>query len=256
MNEDVDTVNSQVYVDGVNNDHPGFDRASAVLKPSSTSTEEQPMAINEEVTGFLKEGLERGLPREQLEEVLLDTGWPPDQVRGALRAFADVTFPIPVPRPKPYLSAREAFVYLVLFSTLYVSAFSLGSLLFELINRAFPDPSADPAVALEASREVIRWSISWLIVTFPVFVLVSWTNDRAVRDDPSRRLSKVRRWLTYVTLFVGASILIGVATSIVYNLLGGEMTTRFVLKVLTVGTITGSVFGYFLRDLRKEEVAE
>ena len=214
------------------------------------------MAINEELSGFLKDGLERGMPREQLGEVLLETGWPPDQVRGALAGFADVAFPIPVPRPKPYLSAREAFVYLVLFSTMYASAFSLGSLLFELINRAFPDPSIDPAVALATGREVIRWSLSWLIVTFPVFVFVSWTNDRAVRNDPSRRLSKVRRWLTYVTLFVGASILIGVATSIVYSLLGGEMTTRFVLKVLTVGAITGSVFGYFLRDIRREEVTE
>ena len=65
----------------------------------------------------------------------------------------------------------------------------------------------------------------------------------------------VRRWLTYLTLLVGAGILIGVVTSIVYNLLGGELTIRFVLQVLTVGAITGSVFGYFLRDIRKEEAA-
>ena len=161
------------------------------------------MAIKE-LTGFLKEGLERGLPREQLEEVLLEAGWAPDQVRGALGGFADVTFPIPVPRPKPYVFAREAFVYLVLFSTLYVSAFNLGGLLFQFINQAFPDPSADPAFALEASRLAIRWSISLLVVAFPVFVFVSWTNERAVRRDPSRRLSKVRRWLTYMTLFLAA----------------------------------------------------
>jgi hypothetical protein len=237
----VDTVNIGAYVDTVNT-------------PSSPSAEKQTMAVNEELSGFLKEGLERGLPREQLEEVLLETGWPPDQVRGALGGFADVTFPIPVPRPKPDLSARETFVYLVLFSTLYVSAFSLGSLLFQFITRAFPDPSADPAFVLEASREAIRWSISLLVVTFPVFVFVSWTNDRAVRKDPSRRLSKVRRWLTYLTLFVAAGILLGDVTGIVYNLLSGEMTTRFVLKVLTVAAIAGSVFGYFLMDLREEEV--
>ena len=213
------------------------------------------MAINEELTGFLREGLERGLPRTQLEEVLLEAGWPPDQVRGALGGFADVAFAIPVPRPKPYVSAREAFVYLVLFSTLYVSAFSLGTLLFQFVDRAFPDPSVDPAVALEMGREAIRWSISLLVVSFPVFVFVSWTNDRAVQNDPLRRLSMVRRWLTYLTLLVGAGILIGVVTSIVYNLLGGELTIRFVLQVLTVGAITGSVFGYFLRDIRKEEAA-
>ena len=214
------------------------------------------MAINEELSGFLKEGLERGLPRAELEEVLLETGWPPDQVRGALRAFADVAFPVPVPRPKPYLSAREAFIYLVLFSTLYVSAFNLGSLLFELIQRAFPDPSVDPAFALERSREAIRWAISLLIVTFPVFAFVSWTNDRALQADPTRRLSEVRRWLTYLTLFVAAGVLIGDVTSVVYNLLGGEMTIRFALKVLTVGSIAGAVFGYLVSDLRKEEVAE
>jgi hypothetical protein len=213
------------------------------------------MAIKE-LTGFLKEGLERGLPREQLESVLLEAGWAPDQVRGALEGFAALEFPIPVPRPKPYVFAREAFVYLVLFSTLYVSAFNLNELLFQFINRAFPDPAVDPMLVLEASREAIRWSISALVVAFPVFLFVSWTNERAVQRDPSRRLSKVRRWLTYLTLFVAAGILIGDVTMVVYNLLGGELTTRFALKVLTVGAIAGSVFGYFHRDLRREEVVE
>ena len=210
------------------------------------------MAINEELTNFLKEGLERGLPRKQLEETLLEAGWPRDQVRSALGGFADITFPIPVPSPKPYLFAREAFVYLVIFSTLYVSAFNLGTLLFQFIDQAFPDPSVDPAFALEARRE----AISLLVVAFPVFLFVSRTNDRAIRQDPRRRLSKVRRWLTYLTLFVAASILIGTMTGIVYNLLSGEITTRFVLRVLTVGAIVGSIFRYFLQDLRKEEVAE
>jgi hypothetical protein len=238
MAEDVDFVNIWVYVDIVN------------------TLGEEPMAINQELSGFLKEGLDRGLPREQLEEILLKAGWPPDQVRVALGRFADVTFPIAVPRPKPYLFAREAFIYLVLFSTLYISAFNLGGLIFQFIDRAFPDPAVDPVLALEASREAIRWSISLLVAAFPVFAFVSWTNERAVRRDPIRRLSKVRRWLTYLTLFVAAGILIGDVTSIVYNLLGGEVTTRFLLKVLTVGAIAGSVFGYFRRDLRKEEVPE
>lgn len=214
------------------------------------------MAINQELTGFLKAGLDRGLPREQLAEILSQAGWPPDQVRVALGRFADVEFPIAVPRPKPYLFAREAFVYLVLFSTLYVSAFNLGSLIFQFIDRGFPDPAVDPVLALEASREAIRWAISLLVAAFPVFVFVSWTNERALRRDPIRRLSKVRRWLTYLTLFVAASILIGDVTSIVYNLLGGEVTTRFLLKVLTVAAIAGSVFGYFRRDLSREEAPE
>ena len=200
------------------------------------------MAVNAELSEFLKEGLKRGHSRTELEEVLLETGWPRDQVQSALDTYADVDFPVPVPRPKPYLSAREAFVYLVIFSTLYVSAFSLGNLLFQLIERALPDPSVDPARALQISRDVIRWSLSLLIVTFPVFAIVSWRNDRALRADPTLRLSEVRRGLTYLTLFVASAFLIGDVTAVVHGLLSGEITLRFLLKVAVVGGIAGGVF--------------
>lgn len=209
------------------------------------------MAVSDELLGFVKEGLGRGLSRAQVEDVLLRAGWTSDQVKGALAGFAEIEFPIPVPRPRPYVSAREAFMYLVLFSTLYVSAYNLGSLLFQFINRAFPDPAETQAD--EYMRQAIRWSVSSLIVAFPVFLYVSWLIGQAVRLDPSKRASKVRKWLTYLTLFIAASVLIGDFISLVYNLLGGELTARFVLKVLTIGFIAGTIFGYYLWDLRLEE---
>ena len=210
------------------------------------------MAIADELQGFVGDGLARGLSRAEIERVLLEAGWPPGQIRNALGGFAEIEFPIPVPRPKPYLSAREAFLYLVLFSTLYVSAFSLGRLLFQFINQAFPDPAA-PAAVVAAVRQAIRWSISSLVVAFPVFLYVARLTGRETRRDPSKRASKVRRWLTYLTLFVAAGVLVGDVTSLVYSLLGGELTAHFVLKVSTIAVIAGAVFGYYLRDLRLEE---
>src|SRR5690606_38550068 len=93
---------------------------------------------------FVREALLRGQPRPAIETALVEAGWPPEQVRDALEAYAPVEFPVPVPRPRPYLSAREAFLYLLLFASLYVWAYHLGDLLFDLLNRALPDP-ADPA---------------------------------------------------------------------------------------------------------------
>ncbi len=210
------------------------------------------MAIAEELQGFVKDSLARGLSRAEIERVLREAGWPPDHVRSALRGFAEIEFAIPVPIPKPYVSAREAFLYLVLFSALYVSAFNLGALLFQLIDLTFPDPAA-PAAAAEAIREAIRWSISALVVAFPVFLYVAQLTGRETRLDPSKRASKVRRWLTYLTLFVAGGVLVGDVTGLVHSLLGGELTVRFVLKVSTVAVIAGAVFGYYLRDLRLEE---
>jgi hypothetical protein len=77
--------------------------------------------------------------------------------------------------------------------------------------------------------------------------------SRWVYEAPVKRSSSIRKWLTYMTLFVAAGVLIGDLASFVYNLLGGELTVRFVLKVCTIGTIGGTVFGYYLWDLRADE---
>lgn len=212
------------------------------------------MAAGDELLEFVRAALGRGVPRAQIEDVLRKSGWTTDQIQGALTAYADIDFPIPVPRARPYLSAREAFIYLVLFGTLYASAYNLGSLVFDFINRAFPDASQTFDGFEEYSRQSIRWSISWLIVAFPVFMYLSWSTERDIDRDPMKRASKVRRWLTYLTLFSAACALLGDFTTLVYNALGGELTVRFVLKVLTVALISGTAFVYYLNDIRQDEV--
>ena len=77
--------------------------------------------------------------------------------------------------------------------------------------------------------------------------------NRETMVDPTKRMSPVRRWLTYLTLFIAASVLIGDVTTLVYSLLGGELTTRFVLKVLVVAAIAGTVFWFYVSDLRVDE---
>ena len=76
---------------------------------------------------------------------------------------------------------------------------------------------------------------------------------RAVARFPIKRLSPVRRWLTYLTLFLAAGVLIGDMTTLLYNVLGGEATPRFLCKVLVVAVIAGGIFYYYMQDLRREE---
>jgi hypothetical protein len=206
----------------------------------------------QELERFVRDALASGATKEALLAVLTTAGWPPEQSRSALAAYADVPFPVPVPRPRPYLSAREAFLYLVLFSTLYLSAWHLGSLLFHLIDRAFPDP-ADASFNMQGWADSMRWSTASVIIAFPVFLYVARHLGKDLARSPAKRLSAVRRWLTYLTLFVAALVLIGDMTTLVYTLLGGEVTVRFVLKVLVAAVIAGAVFGYYFIDLRREE---
>jgi hypothetical protein len=201
---------------------------------------------------FVHEALGKGCSRQSIEKALADAGWAPEQTRDAMAAYADVAFAVPVPRPRPYLSAREAFLYLVLFTTLYLSAYHVGSLLFELINRAFPDQASPFNNGIARS---IRWSVSSIIIAFPIFLLLSLKIGRELAQQPIKRLSAVRRWLTYLTLFVAAVVLICDLITLVDGMLGGDITTRFVLKVAVVAAIAVIVFGYYLWDLRRDERA-
>ena len=211
------------------------------------------MASNDDLHDFVRDALGRGKSREDVEAVLTRSGWSVAQAKAALAEFAEVDFPIPVPRPRAYLDARDAFLYLLIFSTLYISSFSLGSLLFEFINRAFPDPAFANAYRAQYAASAIRWSIASLIVAVPVFLFVSSRNSRAVRQDPAKRGSKVRRWLTYLTLTIASGILIGDFITLVYNVLSGELSVRFILKVATVAGIAGGAFLYYLGDVKADE---
>lgn len=220
--------------------------------------------MNGEVLEFTRRSLERGLSRDQVADVLRKAGWGEADIRAASNAFAEIDFPLPVPRPAPYLSAQEVFIYALLFTTLYVSAYNLGALAFHFIDLAFPDPTTGAAFGIVApivpnQRAIItgamRANISALVVAFPLFLYLFGSVTRAMTKDPTKRQSRPRKWMTYLTLFIAASALIGDLSTLVYSLLGGELTVRFILKVVSVAVIAGGTFGYFLIDIRKDEQA-
>ena len=196
-----------------------------------------------QLVAFVESALRAGQPRDAVRAALEQAGWSKDQVTDALAHYADVAFAVPVPRPRAQLSARDAFWYLLMFGTLYTSAFYLGDLLFGFINRALPDDLSPGSLPFVESG--IRWATAALIVAFPVFFFVAMKLAKEVAADPARRSSAVRKWLTYITLLVAAAVIVGDSIALVFNMLSGELTLRFVLKVIVVAAIAGAVFGYF-----------
>jgi hypothetical protein len=208
--------------------------------------------MNADLQLFVRESLSRGLPRPAVRERLLEAGWRAEEVESALASYAEVDFPVPVPRRRPYLSAREAFFYLVLFATLYIAAFNLGLVLFAILDRWMPD-AVEKEYAYRGAIEAIRNGIAGLVIAFPIFLFVSTLIGRAMAREPEKRGSAVRKWLTYITLFVAALVIIGDLTFLVQRLLSGELPARVLWKALVVLAIAGSIFGHYLADLRGEE---
>ncbi len=142
---------------------------------------------------------------------------------------------------------RDVFLNLLWVGTLYFSSFNLIQLLLELVNAAFPDPLN---LFYEPGGSV-RWAIASLIIVFPVYAWTTWFINRDVKENPQKAELKVRKWLIYLTLFLAAVLIIGDLIALIFNFLEGELTLRFVLKVLAVLAVGAGVFRYYFYDLRK-----
>ena len=208
--------------------------------------------INSELRSFIKESLEQGQSKDSIREVLALAGWQDDEVRNGLSAFADLDYPLAVPRPTPYVHAREAFLYLISFIALYVSAYSFGYLVFGLIDHAFRDP-LDFRDRFPSGGEAT--SIASIIVAFPLYLFLMKRLSTEVTADPDKRLSLVRRWLTYLTLVIGAGIILGDVIALLANLLMGDPTLQFFLKGGVILLTTTCIFGFYMWDMKRTETS-
>jgi type II secretory pathway pseudopilin PulG len=144
-------------------------------------------------------------------------------------------------------SPGDVFLQLGIIVTLYVSSFSLASLLFQIINKAFPD-ALNPYFTY--NNQGVLWSTASLIIMFPIYILLGWFYKRQLGANPEKGQLAIRKWLVYLTLFLtGLALAIDLIT-LVYYFLNGEISIRFILKVLVVLYVAGLIFGYYLYDVR------
>jgi len=143
---------------------------------------------------------------------------------------------------------RDTFMHLLAVVALIVSAISFGTLLFQYINIYFPDALADNYWSSSSFYDLIRRALAALIVVFPVYVWVSWFLNKDIKQFPEKMELKIRKWLLYFTVFAAALVIIGDLVVLIQTYLNGELTVRFLLKVLSIFFIAGAVFyNYFLQ---------
>ena len=204
-----------------------------------------------ELESFIRDALAAGKSRKEISEVLIAAGWNVDQVKDALDAYAESDFSIPVPRPRRYGSAREAFLYIVYFALLGVVAGYVGALAFGFVEVAFEDDLRGRN--WRSGVASLRWAISSLVVGFPIFLYLGNRLSAARQRHPERRTSRVRAWLTYVTLIFAAVTLIGDLVAVVNQFLSGELGVRFLAKAGIVAAISGAILWNYTRAAERTD---
>lgn len=208
------------------------------------------MNSSEIVSQFVKEALSAGHSRTEIESQLETAGWSAREVSQALSGFAENEFSPPVPKPRPQLNARDAFVYLILFTALGFAAGYLIALVNSILNIQLPDPG-DSKYLERRSFDTINWAIAVLLFAGPVYLWMTYYTRKQIASDAGHKRSLVRKWLTYLALFVTAMFFLGDGVFVIYTFLDGEVTLRFLLKALTVAVVNLAIFVFYLRDVEE-----
>ena len=147
-------------------------------------------------------------------------------------------------------SPKDFFLHLLLIVTLYLSVGFLISLVFNLLDIWLPEADTFGRV------RGVRTALSFVIVAFPAFHIFNRILATEYKKAPTKRDLSVRRWLIYLTLFIGAVFMIGSLIALLNSYFNGELTPRFLLKVLTVLAVMGGVFWHYLADLRSGQASK
>lgn len=202
------------------------------------------------VQDFFDSARNHGATDEDIVGLLRGRGWPEEDVYRALADHFEIRSGLAVPIYKRSGSAKDAFLYLLSFSTLATWAIGLGSVIFTLIDRLIKDPLS-PVNYYADSYYQMADSLACIIVAFPVYLLTMRYITRELKIHPEKLESSVRKWLTYIALLIAAGTVVFDLIAFLTYFLRGELTARFVARIITALVIAGGIFWYYLGSLAK-----
>lgn len=144
------------------------------------------------------------------------------------------------------------FLCLGVLITLITSVVSFLNLVFETLNKRFPD-------ALNASYqygyatyeyEGIRMALATLIIFFPVFLIVSYFWKKFTNRGIGSIDALIRKWVIYVILFLSSLVVVIDLVTLVKYFISGEITSRFIYKILVVLVVALFVGFYYIFELQ------
>lgn len=157
---------------------------------------------------------------------------------------------------KTKLNIGFFFLCLGLLITLITSVVSFLNLVFGTLNKRFPDVlNANYQYGYSTyDYESIRMALATVIIFFPIFIIVSFFWKKFIKGEMGVFDEIIKKWVIYIILFLSSVVLVVDLVTLLKYFISGEITNRFILKVVSVFVVALLVgFHYILMIKGKEE---
>lgn len=205
------------------------------------------------LSDYVEGRLRAGIGRAQIHEELMAVGWTDGEAEQAYRdALVAQGIPLPDRTAAPPAARQSSVVDVAInvFSLILLGlvAFGLGGLYFGVIDKVVPDALGRRVWSADRS---IHHAIASLVIAFPAYVIAMRLWFRRFRVNEERGESGLTKWLTYIVLLIASVTVIGDLITVLYMLLQGALTLRFVLKAVALLVVAGLVFGFYALERRR-----
>lgn len=159
---------------------------------------------------------------------------------------------------KHKLSIGFFFLCLGVLISLITSVVSFLNLVFSTLDKKYPDVlnSTYQYGYSTYDFESIRMSLATLIIFFPVFLVISYFWIKFTKGEMGHIDEIIKKWTTYIILFLSAIVVVVDLVTLVRYFISGEITNRFILKVVSTLIVALIVGTYYILLFRAKKVLD
>ncbi|MCE9585247.1 DUF5671 domain-containing protein [Candidatus Nomurabacteria bacterium] len=152
---------------------------------------------------------------------------------------------------KNKLSAGYFFLSLGVLASLIASVVSFLNLAFEILDKKFPDVlNAVYQYGYNSYQfDNARTALATLIIVFPALLVLVYLWKKIQNKGLQGYDVTAHKWLTYIIIFLSGIIVLTDLIVLVRYFVSGEITIRFIFKILFVAGAAKMVLFYFLPEV-------
>ena len=149
------------------------------------------------------------------------------------------------------ITPKFFFLSIGVVASLIASVSAFLSLIFSALDHVFPDvlTASYQYGYVSYSFDQMRSSLALLIIIFPVFLILSYFWNKSIKNGLSHWDEILKRWALYLIIFLASLMVVVDLVTLVRYFVSGEITVRFILKVVAVLVVAKIVGFNYLSEL-------